>query len=246
MDGSVILGAWLAAGLTLFVYSFLYRENPLFRIAEHLYLGISVGYYFSVMLFNVWVPKVQEPLLLGDLTPLVPAVLGLTLLARLNRRRAWLSRFGFAFIMGYGAGVAIPAVLATMLLKQLQGALTPLLLIGPGGGPDWSGAALWRAFSLLVMAAGTASVVFYFFFSAEHKGPVARRVPAVGICFLMVYLGASFGVTVMSRFSLLYGRFSDLYVYGGRSYGCATFALAAAVTGFLAYYYGRGKKEQNG
>jgi hypothetical protein len=32
------LGVWIAAGLTLFMLSFIYKDNPLFRFGEHLYL----------------------------------------------------------------------------------------------------------------------------------------------------------------------------------------------------------------
>ena len=42
MDAT-ILGAWMATGLTLFIFSFLYQDNPLFKLAEHLYVGVSVG-----------------------------------------------------------------------------------------------------------------------------------------------------------------------------------------------------------
>ena len=38
------IGIIVAAGLTLVMYSFLYRDNPLFKIAENLYVGITLGY----------------------------------------------------------------------------------------------------------------------------------------------------------------------------------------------------------
>lgn len=240
MDMSLLFGAWAAVTLTLFIFSFLYRENPLFKAAEHLYLGVTVGYFFSVMIYNVWFPKIQEPILSGDFTPLIPALIGLTLLSRLSVRHGWISRFGFAFIMGYGSGVAIPAVLATMLLKQIQGTLVPLFSLNAAGGINTSGAALWDSFSVLLIAVGTVSVLFYFFFSMEPKG-AARRIPVIGIYFLMVYLGASFGVTVMSRFSLLYGRFFDLYAYAASGYYYASLVMLVMVAVFLALYARRNK-----
>ncbi|MFA6583007.1 MAG: hypothetical protein WCS77_01815 [Elusimicrobiaceae bacterium] len=232
---SSIIGAWVAAGLTLFIYSFLYRENPLFKIAEHLYLGVSVGYAFCILLFNVWFPKIQGPVLVGDWTPVLPSLLGLTLLTRLHPKHSWVSRFGFAFIMGYASGVAIPAVLTTMFLKQIQGTIVPVFRLTASGGLDLSGGALWDSFSVLLLAAGCVAVLFYFFFSVEHKGPL-KKVPVIGIYFLMVYLGASFGVTVMSRFSLLYGRFYDMYAYSSAQYRYATPALLCAVVAFLVYF----------
>ncbi len=52
---------------------------------------------------------------------------------------------------------------------------------------------------------GVVTVLLYFFFSIEHKGPVGVA-SKIGIYFLMVSFGASFGYTVMGRMSLLIGR----------------------------------------
>ncbi len=37
------IGIWIAAGLTLMMFSFIYRDNVLFKFGEHLYLGVSLG-----------------------------------------------------------------------------------------------------------------------------------------------------------------------------------------------------------
>jgi hypothetical protein len=60
------------------------------------------------------------------------------------------------------------------------------------------------------VAVGTFSGLVYFFFSKEHKG-VFGGTAKVGIFFLMVTFGASFGYTVMSRMSLLIGRIDFLF-----------------------------------
>ena len=39
-----IIGIWIAAFLTLCIYSFLYRDNPFYRFAEYLFVGVSLGY----------------------------------------------------------------------------------------------------------------------------------------------------------------------------------------------------------
>ena len=56
---------------------------------------------------------------------------------------------------------------------------------------------------------GTFSGLIYFFFSKAHTG-VFGGTAKVGIFFLMVTFGASFGYTVMSRMSLLIGRIDYL------------------------------------
>jgi hypothetical protein len=52
---------------------------------------------------------------------------------------------------------------------------------------------------------GVLSVLFYFYFSIEHKG-IVGKLGTVGIWFIMISFGASFGYTVMARVSLLIGR----------------------------------------
>ncbi len=52
-------------------------------------------------------------------------------------------------------------------------------------------------------------MLIYFFFSLEHKG-VIGGVSKIGVWFLMIAFGASFGFTVMARMSLLIGRIQFL------------------------------------
>ena len=47
-DTVLIAGAWISAGLTIFLFSFLYKDNPFFKVAEHLYLGAGMGWWFQV------------------------------------------------------------------------------------------------------------------------------------------------------------------------------------------------------
>jgi hypothetical protein len=57
----------------------------------------------------------------------------------------------------------------------------------------------------IIVFVGIATTLAYFFFSKEHKGWFGKTAK-VGTWFLMVFFGATFGYTVMSRISLLIGR----------------------------------------
>jgi hypothetical protein len=229
VSSEILLGAWAASLLSLFIYSFLYKDNPLFKLAEHIFVGVSVGYvltitYHEVMLKKLYVPLVEQ----ADWPLLIAAGLGLFMLARLVPAWAWLSRIAFAFILGISSGVAIPRFLSSFVLQQVQGTLTPLVSVGPGG---WSfGLAELNAGLILI---GVVSVLFYFFFSVEH-GPGTRYVARTGMYFLMVSFGAAFGYTVMARMSLLIGRFDELLGYASPAYGYASpIALVGVVAGLV-------------
>ena len=237
----MVLGAWIAVGLTLFLYSFLYKDNPLFKVAEHLYLGVGMGWLFQQTVFSVWIPKVYEPLSHGNLSPLVPFLLGLSLIAQFFPKISWVSRYGFTFLMGYGAGLAIPVSLATDFVAQIEGSIRPLF----AAGAPFTMAAAWQGFNALLVAGGLVCVLCYFFFSVEHKGAI-KKASDVGIYFLMLYFGATFGNTVMGRFSLLYGRFDDLYKFSASGYYYATPILISAVIGFYFVHSRFAKQEPAG
>ena len=55
-------GVWVAAVLTLFIFSFLYKDNPLYKFAEHLFVGVSAGYYIVLNYWTVIVANLYDPL----------------------------------------------------------------------------------------------------------------------------------------------------------------------------------------
>ena len=64
-------------------------------------------------------------------------------------------------------------------------------------------------FNNIIILVGTITGLLYFYFSKEHTG-IFGKVSKVGIYFLMIKFGASFGFAVMGRISLLIGRFEEL------------------------------------
>jgi len=235
MDTWTILGAWTAAAMTLFVFSFLYEDNPLFRAAEHLFTGLSLGYMATILTFNTFIPKiVQEIFIKHNFWTFIPLALGILMLTRFFPRYSYMSRIGFAFIMGFTSGLTIPAAIVTRFMKQLQGSVIPLVT-RTNGSLDFSWAAIGHDITSLIGVVGLLSVLIYFFFSVEHKG-VISKISKVGIYFIMIYLGAAFGTTVMGRFSLLYGRIFDLYTFRGANYYYATPVLLGLVIFFLTIY----------
>jgi hypothetical protein len=142
---------------------------------------------------------------------LVPFALGLLLFTRFFPRAAWLSRWSIAAMVGSYAGLAMIGALQGDLVAQIQANMIPLFAPGSYAGlARASGAnevvfAVLRLLSNPLIIFGLVSSLVYFFFSREHKGGLGA-VSRVGVWFLMISFGASFGYTVMSRVSLLIGR----------------------------------------
>ena len=194
------IGTILAAGITLALYSFLYKDNPLFKFSEHLYVGVAAAYTASQVWFLTLRADVVVPVFNldgnadrgNDWVLLIPSLLGIFMLMRFSRQYGWVSRISFAFVVGLGAGLAIPRQISSFILAQIEPSLRPLSLS-------------WDGLDLLIILLGVVTVLIYFFYSVEHTGAVGVA-SNVGIWFLMISFGASFGYTIMARLSLLIGR----------------------------------------
>jgi len=195
------LGALIAGFLTLAIFSFLYKDNPVYRFAEHLLVGVSAGYYvvhyfYASIIRKFYVPVFEQ----GDLWLLPGGLLGGLMLLRLTRRLQWVSRFAIAFYVAAWSGYLIPSVLQERILVQIASTLPPVP--GQAGG--------WTMITAAILLLGVLCVLVYFYFSSEHRG-VLGPASRIGMLFLMIGFGASFGYTVMGRVSLLIGRFQFLF-----------------------------------
>ena len=199
-----LIGVWVGAIFTLAIYSFLYKENPLYRLAEHLVVGVSAGYSIVIYFVTVLKPRLIDPLAAGENYLLfIPGILGLLYVTRFFPKIAWLSRYPIAFVMGTGMGVGFPLSMKAQVLRQLEATMIPVF--GQGMPPD-------IVLGNIVLILGTLAALIYFFFSKPHKGPFFGTGSKLGIWILMIGFGATFGFTVMGRISLLIGRIQYLLV----------------------------------
>ncbi len=218
---SQMIGIWIAAFLTLGILSFLYKDNPIYKFCEALFVGVSAGYWFvSLFWQNIW-PKLI--LNIHDATIqvlhggaidsrwwyLISGVLGVMMLMRLLPKGGWISRWPLAFIVGSTAGLYFITYLQSNAIEQMHDTLVPLVASGPGR-LLWFHIPVRIDWDALFIFIGTFTGLIYFFFSVEHTR-TAGRLARVGTFFLMVTFGASFGYTVMSRMSLLIGRLDFLF-----------------------------------
>jgi len=211
---------WLAALLTLSIFSFLWRDNSFYRTAEHLYIGVANGYSITLIWYNVVIPNMIDPLkgavrLVGEqgfswavLNPfndynffiILPMMVGALYITRFIPNVSWMIRIPIGITMGYYTAISIPASFKASIVRQLEAAILTRA--------DFSG---WVVgISALIVFLTTVATLIYFFFSAEHKG-ILKPISEVGIMTVMVGFGASFGLTVMARISLAIGRFIFLF-----------------------------------
>ena len=251
-----LFGAWLFVLLTLSIFSFLYKDNPFYKAAEHLFVGISAGY---IAVLSFW--QQVQPNLFGRLWPsrmdiddgsilqsiwytiyemfnfistgfgvldrsifpeggikghdeirmiyIIPFILGIFMLLRLIPKLGWLARWAIAYVVGIASGLRFYGYLNSDILGQIKAS-------GINFTSDWG-----AIINSLILLIGTICGLIYFFYSTEHKG-VVGRLSKIGIYFLMIKFGASFGFAVMGRIALLIGTTNHLIDYSSVEYNYST------------------------
>ena len=205
-----LLGIWIAAFLTLSIYSFLYRDNPFYRFAEHLFVGMTVGYGIARAIHQGFLPLAWTPLwgaFTGEsyagFVKLIPICIGLLFFARLSPRHTWLVSYPIAILIGFGSGAMIPNLLQASIFEQTRGTIEPFAAMHAGTIPPEE--IVGVVIGAILMVIGVICTLTYFFFSVEHRG-VVGGISKVGIAFLMIGFGSAFGNTVMGRVALLIQR----------------------------------------
>ncbi|MBA3316385.1 MAG: hypothetical protein H0T47_24250 [Planctomycetaceae bacterium] len=225
------IGIWIGALLTLAVFSFLAGDNPAYKLAESIFVGVSAGY---VMVAGFWDQIVQNLMarLLPDVSSalgvanldgsieqrewiyLVPLALSVMMLWQLSPKGGWIARWPLAFFIGATAGIRITATFESDFIRQIQQTLLPLVAIvydntASGRSVDWV-ASLQQSVRNTIIVFGVLTSLTYFFFSVEHRGAV-RVASRIGVFVLMITFGAAFGFTVMGRIVLLTQRLEFLF-----------------------------------
>ena len=210
-----IVGAWISIFLTLCIFSYLYEDNPIYKLAEHLFLGVSIGYGVVEVVYGVLLPNLFDKLVLADAWTLsrvgliAPLAMFLLLFTKFSRKWGWLARIPIAFLVAAFAGVKMTGEANARLITQVRESMPNLAEVYAEFG-IWSwqfdGAGL---FSSLLLVVGLSATLLHFYFSAPHNR-VMRGVSRFGVLMLMLSFGASFGYTVMGRISLAIGRAQEM------------------------------------
>tara|TARA_Y100000817_G_scaffold112109_2_gene87772 strand:+ start:2511 stop:3335 length:825 start_codon:yes stop_codon:yes gene_type:complete len=258
------MGPWIAAFLTLAIFSYLYKDNPFYKVAEHLFVGISTGYWTSMFFWTQIQPNLFGRLwpaseynsdliwyklynVLGvfssvfpdgginkghdmELLYLLPFALGIMMLLSVSAKLSWMARWGIAYTVGMAAGLRAYGFLNSNVLGQIKGSAFQIF----NSDLPFFALASESIFNNFIILIGTITGLMYFYFSREHTGNFGK-LSKLGIYFLMISFGASFGFAVMGRISLLIGRFVDLITYSGSAYNHATLWLLLVMILLLGY-----------
>lgn len=206
-----LISALLGLILTLMVFSYLIGDNPLFRIAVYLFIGVASGYAATIVWHYVLVPKLFQSLLTLNPLAIVPLAFGVSLLAKLSPRTAWIGSFAMAVLVGVGAAAAVGGALIGTLLPQVQAAIDGFDILSAGSGLE----AASRLFEGVIMLGGTVFTLASFHFSAGRavdgapkRNRIIEGIAWVGRIFIAITFGALFAGVYMSALTAMIERLS--------------------------------------
>lgn len=193
------LATWVAAIVTIAVWSYLAGWRRLFVLMQHLLAGLATGYLVLLAISDVLVPRLVVPLVErpNENALLLPALI----LAGMLVGASWLPRRAMApvgaILVGGIAAYALGGAVVGTILPQIAAAL-------PAGGiasADLVGELISLAITTLVLLA---------FLHGAPRGTLTTRAASVGRWLLIGGIGGWIGFLVVSRLALLVDRIGFL------------------------------------
>jgi hypothetical protein len=210
-DIEIISGA-IGFLLTLMIFSYLIGDNPLFRIAVYIFIGVSSGYAATVIWHYILVPKLIQPIVALDLLVVFPLILSFLVFTKIFPRLS-IGNFAMALLVGVGAAAAIGGALLGTIIPQFQASIDIFDVRSAGGGLD----AASRLLEGGVMLVGTVFTLASFHFSAGRaadgtpkRNSIIEGAAWVGRIFIAITFGVLFAGVYMAALTAMIERLSSI------------------------------------
>jgi hypothetical protein len=188
-----VLGTLMGAAFTLAVWSYLWRENTAYRIAEHIFVACSTA-HIVVMNKDFIMKNAVIPISTGQSIWIVALLLGLLFCFYFSKKYFWIYRYPMSLVVALGTGLAVAGAVKAQIVDQITATLKPLVATTP-----------LDTLTNIVIIVGTIGTLSYFYFTKEHRGILGGSA-RIGRYVLMIAFGAYFGFTVSSWIAFLIGR----------------------------------------
>lgn len=197
--------------LTVMVFSYLFGDNLVFRIVSAIFIGVSAGYFFVLLFYQVIMTRLYAPLISGKMITLVPLCLSGLLLLKLSPRFSKFGNLPMAYLVGTGAAVTIGGAVMGTLIGQVKATILPFFSVT-------STTPIANIIEMLIMLVGTTATLIFFNFGArktQNKPPqrsiFTRIIAWIGQIFISITLGAVFAGVLTSAVTALIER-SDFII----------------------------------
>lgn len=206
-----LFGTLLGFVLTIFVFSYIVGDNVLFRIAAHLFIGVTAGYVAIVVIQNVILPQIVFPFLESDrsakLFAILFLILGTLMLTKISPRLNKLGNLAVAYLVGVGAAAAIGGAILGTLYPQTSAAMN---VFNAHANP----------LNAILILVGTLTTLLYFHFGirrknvddrSSHRPQWLKAISGIGQVFIAITFGALFSGVYLAAITALIERVSYLW-----------------------------------
>ena len=216
------IGLALGFLLTILVFSYLLGDNPFFRLAVHIFIGVSAAYVALVTINNVLIPRLILPLIDGSRGEMILSILlfvpSLFLFFKVTPLRK-LGNWSVAILVGIGAAAAVGGAITGTLFPQILGSINS---VDPStfavSGNKWL-----QIINGIIVVLGTLTTLIYFHFGTQDvPGRTDKRLPfienisQIGKVFLSITFGALYAGVFLTALAALVERLSFLWEFLNR------------------------------
>ncbi len=177
-------GTW-AVLLSIFVWTFLYKESKLYRFAEYTLAAATVANLVVSAYESIMRTGISGGILAGKYEYILPMILGLMLYTMYSKKYSWIQRYPNAVMTSVATGLAVRGIVGTEIVLQIQ----PTIQLALSDINNW----------LVIL--GVITAVYYFVFTARLSLPKKIDYPLkmIGRVFIMAMMGFYIGNTYQSR-----------------------------------------------
>ena len=213
------IGLSLGFLLTILVFSYLLGDNPFFRLAIHIFIGVAAAYVAIVTVNNVLIPRLIIPLVQGSrgerLLSILLFIPSLFLFFKVTPLRK-LGNWVVAILVGIGAAAAVGGAITGTLFPQILGTINS---VDPSAYAITS--SVWdQAINGIIIVLGTVTTLIYFHFGTQdipgqsnERLPIIEHISVAGKVFLAITFGALYAGVFLSALAALVERLSSFWAF---------------------------------
>ena len=195
-----VLQIWIQAILTIMITTLAWKDTPVSKTAEHIYVGVVTANSIVMAygnIVNVGWSKIAE----GNFLYIFAMVLGLLAYFRYSKENFWIYRYPIALVVGIGVGTAMRGLVGSSVIDQIADSFFNLAV------PGDIGASVNNIIMLVTLVSG---LIYFIFTIKASRGPLASQLSLYGRYAMMAAFGYSFANTIATRINQYAGRIAFL------------------------------------
>lgn len=186
MVSNILIQNWIGALLTFMVLSMLWKENVLFRIAEHIMIGSGIAHVVVSTLYKV---IGSGDFYMSEWYVYIPVILlGLMFYTKYTKTYRWMMRYPTALVVGIGTGLVVRTLPKVQIVDQIALTINPLT-----GSP-------MAIFTNLIILVGVITGLYYFiFYDKLSTNTVSASIRSVGLTFILISFGVGWATVIVGN-----------------------------------------------